>query len=175
MIAKLSDWVSRALLAVAAVLAFLICFVVCADVIGRVVFNSPLKGTPEIVSFSIVIICFLQAPFAIRSGGMIWVDALFTHFPDIMKRICEIAGCLLGVTFFALICWGSIDPAMHAWTSNEFEGEGARRLPVWPVRFVILLGTFLAAFNYLLMAIERWRAPLGEAMRAPGSPDEVIG
>ena len=51
------------------------------DVIGRVVFNSPVKGTPEIVSASIVIICFLQAAYAIRSGGMIWVDAVVSRLP----------------------------------------------------------------------------------------------
>ena len=56
MITKLNEAVVRGMLAVAAILAFLICFLVCADVIGRVAFNSPVKGTPEIVSFSIVVI-----------------------------------------------------------------------------------------------------------------------
>jgi TRAP-type C4-dicarboxylate transport system permease small subunit len=174
MITKLNQWVVRAMLAVAATLAFLICFLVCADVIGRVVFNNPVKGTPEIVSFSIVVICFLQAPFAIRSGGMIFVDALTSHLPLLAQRVLEIIGCLLGITFFAIVCWGSIDPSIHAWTSNEFEGEGALRVPVWPARFIIVLGTFLAAFNYLLTAIERLRAPLGQPLRASGSPDEVV-
>ncbi len=175
MITKLNEWVTRALLVVAATLAFLICFLVCADVIGRVVFNSPVKGTPEIVSFSIVVICFLQAPFAIRSGGMIFVDAVTSRLPPLPQRILEIIGYLLGLAFFALVCWGSLDPAMHAWTSNEFEGEGALRVPVWPARFIIILGTFLAAFNYLLTMVERLRAPLSEPLRGPGSPHEVAG
>jgi len=175
MITRLNEWIARALLAVAATLAFLICFLICADVIGRVVFNSPVKGTPEMVSFSIVIICFLQAPFAIRSGGMIWVDALTSHLPPLAQRIFEITGYVLGLVFFAIVCWGSIDPSIHAWTSNEFEGEGALRVPVWPARFVIVLGTFLAAFNYLLVTIERIRAPLGEPMRGPSNPDEIVG
>jgi TRAP-type C4-dicarboxylate transport system permease small subunit len=173
MIIKLNAWVVRALLAIAATLAFLICFLVCADVIGRVVFNSPVKGTPEIVSFSIVVICFLQAPFAIRSGGMIFVDAVISHLPPLPQRIVEIAGYLLGLSFFALVCWGSFDPALHAWISNEFEGEGALRVPVWPARYIIILGTFLAAFNYLLTLIERLRAPLSETMRTHAS--EVVG
>lgn len=160
MITHLNTWITRALLAVAATLAFLICFLVCADVIGRVVFNSPVKGTPEIVSFSIVIICFLQAPFAIRSGGMINVDALTSHLPPLLRRVLELCGYALGIAFFGLVCWGSLDPAMHAWTSNEFEGEGALRVPVWPARFIIILGTALAALNYLLLIIERARAPL---------------
>ena len=163
MIKKLNDWVVRALLTVAATLAFLTCFLVCADVIGRVVFNSPVKGTPEIVSFSIVIICFLQAPFAIRSGGMISVDAITALLPASVRRYFEVVGCLLGIAFFALVCWGSFEPALHAWTSNEFEGEGALRVPVWPARYIIILGTFLAALNYLLTAIERWQAPAGAA------------
>ena len=54
---KINDWVTQALLVTAAILAFLLCFLVVADVIGRVIFNSPVKGTPEIVSSSIVVIC----------------------------------------------------------------------------------------------------------------------
>ena len=46
-----------------ALLTFALSFLVVADVIGRVVFNSPVKGTPEIVSMSIVIICFLLAGY----------------------------------------------------------------------------------------------------------------
>ena len=158
MIARINDWIARALLTIAAVLAFSLCFLVCADVIGRVVFNSPVKGTPEIVSFSIVIILWLQAAYAIRSGGMIWVDAVHGHFPPRVQNALDVLGALLGVAFFALICWGSLDPALYSWRSNEFEGEGALRIPVWPARFLVVLGSFLAAFNYLLLAIERFRA-----------------
>jgi TRAP-type C4-dicarboxylate transport system permease small subunit len=164
MITRLNAWVARALLAVAAILAFLTCFLVCADVIGRVVFNHPVKGTPEIVSFSIVVICFLQAPFAIRSGGMIHVSAITAMLPAGMQRALEIFGCLLGVAFFSLLCWGSYEPALHAWTSNEFEGEGALRVPVWPARTIVIVGTFLAALNYLLIALERLRAAPGTAI-----------
>ena len=156
MLLRLNDWIARALLTIAALLAFLLCFLVCADVIGRVVFNSPVKGTPEIVSGSIVIILWLQAAYAIRSGGMIWVDAVHAHLPGSAQRAWDVAGALLGVAFFSLVCWGSVEPALYAWRSNEFEGEGALRVPVWPARFLVVVGSFLAAFNYLLLAIERF-------------------
>jgi TRAP-type C4-dicarboxylate transport system permease small subunit len=155
---RLNDWIARALLVVAATLAFLLCFLVCADVIGRVVFNNPVKGTPEIVSFSIVVILWLQASYAIRSGGMIWVDAVHSRLPNRVQRGCEVLAALLGIAFFALVCWGSIDHAGYAWNSNEFEGEGALRVPVWPARFMVTFGSFLATLNYLLIAIDRVRA-----------------
>jgi TRAP-type C4-dicarboxylate transport system permease small subunit len=67
-------------------------------------------------------------------------------------------GALLGLGFFGLVCWGAIDPAIHAWTSNEFEGEGALRVPSWPARFIVVIGTALAALSYVLIAIENFKA-----------------
>ena len=169
MIARLTDWVTRALLVIAAVLGFLLSFVVVADVIGRVAFNSPLKGTPEMVSISIVMICFLQAGYAIHSGGMINADFLLVRLPARVQSYVLALAALLGVAFFALVCWGAIDPALHAWNSNEFEGEGAMRVPSWPARFIVVIGTALAALAYVLLAIEHFRA--GREGRGPRASD----
>ena len=160
MITRLNNWITTVLLVVAAVLGFLLSFVVVTDVIGRVVFNSPLKGTPEMVSISIVMILFLQAGYAVRSGGMINVDFLLARMPPRVQSYVMAVGALLGVGFFGLVCWGAIDPAIHAWTSNEFEGEGALRVPSWPARCIVVIGTFLAALSYLLIAIGNFRSGL---------------
>lgn len=160
MLTRVNDAVTRAFLYLAAFLAFALCFLVVADVIGRVVFNAPVKGTPEIVSTSIVIICFLQAGYAIRSGGMLNVDAIVSRLSPSVQSWMAMVGALLGAAFFAFLCWGSVEPAVYAWTSNEFEGEGALRVPVWPTRFVLVLGTALAATSYLLMAADNLRRAL---------------
>ena len=150
--------IAQTLLVFAAVLGFCLSFIVVADVIGRVAFNRPLKGTPEMVSFSIVVICYLQAAYAIRSGGMISVDAFTVHLPVRIQSLLAAIGCVLGALLFALIFWGSIDGAMHAWTSGEFEGEGALRVPVWPSRFIIVLGCALASISYVLLSLRQFRA-----------------
>ena len=158
MIARLNNWITTCLLVIAAVLGFLLSFVVVADVVGRVAFNSPLKGTPEMVSISIVMICFLQAGYAVRSGGMINVDFLLVRMPPRIQSYVMAVGALLGVGFFGLVCWGAIDPAIHAWVSNEFEGEGALRVPSWPARFIVVIGTGLAALSYALIAVDNFKA-----------------
>jgi TRAP-type C4-dicarboxylate transport system permease small subunit len=161
----LNDRVTRALLVLAAVLAFLLCFLVVADVVGRVAFGRPVKGTVEIVSLSIVVICYLQAGFAIRSGGMLHVDMFVSKGSPRVQSLFAAFSALAGLVFFAVICWGSVEGASHAWSSSEFEGEGALRVPVWPARFVLVLGTALAAFSYLLLLVQysgdalRGRAP----------------
>ena len=151
-------WISKALLVLASFLAFLLTFVVVADVAGRVMFNSPLKGTPELVSSSIVIICYLQAVYAILSGGMMHVDAITAHMPARVQSVLGAIACLLGAVLFGIIFWGSIDGFAHALDSGEYEGEGALRVPMWPVRLAVLVGSGLAVLAYILMAARQMGA-----------------
>jgi TRAP-type C4-dicarboxylate transport system permease small subunit len=116
MLKRFNDWITRALMVTAAVLAFLLCFLVVADVLGRVLFNSPVKGTPEIVSFSIVIICFLQAGFAIRSGGMLHVDTLVVRLPPPLAKLVWRSRCAGRSVLFCLHllwqpgwCWACLE------------------------------------------------------------------
>ncbi len=169
MIGRGLDWISKALLVLASILAFLLCFVVVGDVIGRVVFNSPLQGTPELVSSSIVIICYLQAVYAILSNGMMHVDALTVHFPPRVTAVLNVISCLLGVLLFGLIFWGSIDGFVHAVESGEYEGEGALRVPVWPVRLAVLAGSGLAIVAYLLLAARQLDAARRNEVVVTGS------
>jgi TRAP-type C4-dicarboxylate transport system permease small subunit len=157
------DWVSKTLMVIAAVLAFLLCFLVVGDVSGRVFFGSPIKGTTELISLAIVTICFLQAGYAIRSGGMLNVDTVVVKFSPRWQSIFGVLGAFAGLFFFAFLCYGTFEGAVHAWASNEFEGEGAMRVPVWPARFVIVLGTGLAALCYLILMVQNFeRAVKGE-------------
>lgn len=143
---------SKALLALASLLAFALCFVVVADVIGRAGFNAPLRGTPEMVSSSIVVICYLQAAYAILSGGMLEVDVLTGKLPPRARAGLSVLSCLLGALIFGVVGWGSLDGVVHAFATGEFEGEGALHVPVWPVRLAVLVGSALAALSYLLLA-----------------------
>lgn len=154
------DRLARTLMVLAAVLAFLLCFLVVADVLGRVIFNHPVKGTPEIISLSIVLICYLQTGYAIRSGGMLRVEALTSRLPDSVNRVLNVIAALLGVLFFSVIFYGSVDGALYAWTSNEYEGEGALRVPVWPAKFVIVMGSLLAIINYVIILMQVIRGKL---------------
>ncbi len=103
MLQNLNAWIVRALLAAAAVVIFLLGFLVCADVIGRAFFNSPVKGTPEMVSMSIVIICFLLAGYAVQSGSMIYTDVLASMFGVRGRAFALLLSSVLGILFFGLI------------------------------------------------------------------------
>lgn len=84
---------------------------------------------------------------------MINTDAVTAHLPARVQSLLAAFGALLGMVLFVIVCWGGIDGAAHAWTSREFEGEGAMRIPAWPARFAIVGGTALAALSYFLLML----------------------
>lgn len=147
-----SDRLSKFLMIAAATWAFGLSFLVMANIIGRSVFDSPIYGTAEIVAASIVIIVFLQAGYAIRSRSMLKADFLVVHLPDIVQRILLAIGYLLGAAFFLMIITGGWEESVKSYVEGEFEGEGALRVPSWPARWTVLIGSALAMINYLVMA-----------------------
>ena len=143
----------------AALWAFVLTFLILADIVSRTAFNNPLNGVREIVANSIVMIVFLQAGYAIRSRSMLSADFLLVHFPPWARRAELGLGYLLGAAFFALIIWGGWDLAIASWVGDEFEGEGALHVPAWPTRFIILAGSALAVVSYLVVAVLDVLAP----------------
>ncbi len=148
----LSDRLSRFLMVVAAAWAFGLALLVMANIIGRSVFDSPIYGTAEIVAASIVIIVYLQAGYAIRSRSMLKADFLLVHLPDIIQRILLAIGYLLGAAFFLMIITGGWEESVLSYVEGEYEGEGALRVPSWPARWTVMIGSALAMINYLVLA-----------------------
>ena len=149
---RLNDRLTKLLMILAATWAFVLCFVALADIIFRAI-NLPLQGTKELVANSVVMIVFLQVGFAIRSRSMLNADFLVALFGPRTEKVLAIVGFLLGALFFAILFKGGIEPALRSFANGEFDGEGALRVPVWPARFTILIGSALAVSNYLLLAI----------------------
>ena len=148
----ISDKIAKFMMVMAATWAFILTFIIMADIIGRGAFNSPVQGVREIVANSIVIIVFLQAGYAIRSRSMLSAEFVINQFPPWARRAALALGYLLGVAFFVFVIWGGWRFAIDSWVGGEFEGEGALRVPAWPTRFMILFGSALAIVNYLVLA-----------------------
>ena len=157
MIEDLNAHVVRLLLAAAALIIFLLGFLVCADIFGRAIFNSPVKGTPEIVSMSIVIICFLLAGYSVQSGSMISTDVFSAMFGPRGIAFAQLLSAIFGLLFFGLIVWGSYEPLLHAINTGEYEGEGALRVPVWPTRLIVIVGSVLVVISYVLYGLNAIR------------------
>lgn len=132
-------------------------------------FSQPIPGTKEIVQNSIVAITFLQLPLAIYSGSMLRTSVLADAVPASIRRILRTLAYLLGVLLFIGLVLGSYVPFLDAYRIGEYEGEGALRVPVWPLRGIILLASAFGIFAYLSMIYYDWTNQLNQESKAPGS------
>jgi len=159
------DALTKAMMILAAFCAFGLAFMILVDVTARAV-NIKFYGVAEYVRNTIIVIVFLQLPYAIRIASMLRVDIFVNALPKKSRLPLIIFGNVLGLLFFAGITVGALPPALDAWMNNEFEGEGVVRVAAWPARFSIVYGCGLAALFYLFRIIDAVRgreAPNGIA------------
>ena len=128
------------------------------DVGGRVLFNSPVSGVPEMVTLSIVAIVFLQIPAALRQGRMTrsegFLGMLSARAPA-AARLLETLFDLIGIAVLWIIVRNTWPIFTRAWERGEFIGAvGDFTAPVWPVKLTLIVG---GAVLILQFAARIWR------------------
>ena len=139
---------SRSLHMLAAVWLFSLAFLILADVVGRGMFNTPIQGTAELVANSLVAIAFLQLSHSIRMRGMLRAEFLDAYLPVWLMRAFSMLGYLVAIVLFLAIAYASWEPMMRAWEIKEYQGDGALRVPTYPVRMIIVATSVLSALSY---------------------------
>ena len=136
---------------------FTITGLVCFDILMRSVLNRPVQGVPEMVAHSVPGCVFLAAAYAVRSGRFLRADFVFSAILKVYPR----AGACLDGLFNLAGAWvlykiasGTWPRLVSAWETSEFFGAiGVFTAPVWPFTATIVIGSTLAALQFLLLAI----------------------
>jgi TRAP-type C4-dicarboxylate transport system permease small subunit len=146
-----------ALNAMATVWIFLIMFLTTGDVLGRVFLNAPITGTPELIKVSLVGIIFLQLPHTFWMNRHVRSELILTKLGPTSREILNSLACLVGVAVFLGIFATSWSAAVTSWEILEYEGEGALRVPVYPIRTLILLGSLITSILFAVRLIQKIR------------------
>lgn len=154
--------IARYIHVVSAFWALLLGVIIVVDVVGRAFFQSPLPGTKEVVQNSIVAITFLQLPLAIFTGSMLRTPMIIDALGGIPQKVLRTLTLLFGAAFFLGVAYSSWTPAFDALAIGEYEGEGALRVPTYPVRLLLVATSAFAAIAYLMMIVYDWRGDLDE-------------
>lgn len=135
---------------------------------GLDVSGIQIHGTHEIVRWSIVGIVFLQLPASLRAGRHIRSIYLLGKMAPLVARALDATAHVIGAVIFSLIAWASWPNLVRSWRMLEWEGEGAIRFPVYPMRTILFVGSIVLAIAFLV-EVRR----LGLAIRAglPGTGD----
>ncbi|MCY4302650.1 MAG: TRAP transporter large permease subunit [Aestuariivita sp.] len=141
----------------ASIWIFLLMILICADIIGRSMFNQPVQGVAEIVANSIVAIVFLQVAHALMSGRMTRTDILIAWLEEerpFAAGIIRIFFHMAGIFVFLMIAQGTWPKLVDAWAENEFFGaQGVFTAPVWPIKACLFGGSILACLAFATQAL----------------------
>ena len=161
--------VTRSIHLFSAFWTLMLAFLIFNDVVGRSMLNRPIPGTKEIIQNSVVAITFLQLPLAIYTGAMLRTSIVTDAVPPVLRRLLRTFGALLGLVFFIGLIWSTWPSFTDAYRIGEYEGEGALRVPTWPVRGTVLVMSFFGAWAYISMITFDWRGQLIDEAIAPGT------
>ena len=139
------------------------------DVMGREFLSQPVPGTKEIIQNSVVAITFLQIPLAIYSGSVLRTTFFLDSLPPFPQRLLRTVASLLGLVVFLGLLWSTWPSFWDAYRIGEYEGEGALRVPTWPVRGTVLLISAFGLIAYLSMIWFDWTGQLNDEDRAPST------
>lgn len=139
------------------------------DVIARGLFNAPLKGTYEIVQFSVVTIVFLQLPDVVRVDRLTRSDGFLSVIggsrPNVAATMRRIINAVSAI-FMGLIAYITFPEFLHMWDTQDYFGvPGLFTLPWWPVKLIIALATALSCVIFVLKVISAQDRP--QLVRAP--------
>ncbi len=152
--------VARATHIVSAFWVLVLALIILVDVTGRYLFSQPLLGATEIIKNSVVSITFLQIPLAIYRGGMIRTTLIYGAVGPDWRRILRSFANVCGMLFFVGTAFSAWGPALEALGVSEYEGEGALRVPTYPVRFLVVITSLFAGCVYLYLLYLDWTGQL---------------
>lgn len=147
------DRSARMMMVLTAFCAFGASFFIFAELTARAL-GIKFFGTAEYIRNLLIIIVFLQLPFAVRTRSMLSVDFMTNLLPQRVAGKVSTLGAALGAIFFFAVGVGAFEPAVIAWVDNEMEGERVVDVPAWPGRFSVVFGSWMAALYYFLRIIE---------------------
>ncbi|NOC94404.1 TRAP transporter small permease subunit [Ruegeria sp. HKCCD6604] len=145
------------------------------DVVARGLFSAPLRGTYEMVQFSVVMIVFLQLPDVVRVDRLTRSDGFLNLIhhrrPGLTANLRRIINAASAI-FMALIAYVTFPEFLHMWETQDYFGvPGLFTLPWWPVKLVIACGTALACVIFLLKVVTAQDRP--QLIRTPEHDEDA--
>lgn len=132
------------------VLGLLVLFIT-GDVIGRYIFNRPIKGDFELVVLAAGIVGSFSLAYTLVEDGHIRIDIATSSLPRGVRRYLDIMAYLLGLIFWDLATWRSVVYGITTKKSNLI--SGMLPIPVYPFIFIVAFGCAVLCLVFLVRLI----------------------
>lgn len=137
---------------ISSLLIFFIVILITGDVFGRYALGSPIPGTFEITEALLVLIVFLAYAHTEATGHNIRIQLIDKRISERQKTILDLLAYSLGMFIFGVILWQAWAQAYISLEINQ-RMSGLLRLPLWPAKFAVVLGSFLLVVQFIISFI----------------------
>lgn len=132
-----------------------------SDTVGRTLFNSPIRGTTELVSLAIVGIVFLQLPNTLWAGRFVRAELLLDVVVARAPRVADVvqgAFHVIGAVMMAIVVFATVPELRTALEIGDYVGSlGDFTAPTWPVRLITVVGSACTCLTYGFLALADFR------------------
>jgi len=127
-------------------------FFVCAEVVMRYGFNSPIPGHLEGSELLLPMMVFFALSYTQATHGHVGMDLLLGSLPAAARRYTTIATLLVSVFVCAVIAYFSFKNALQLWRYDDVT-MSPPYFPTWPSAAAIPLGYGLVAFRMFMQVL----------------------
>ena len=125
---------------------------VCAEVVMRYVFNSPLPGHLEGSELFVPIIVFFAISYTQSKNGHVGMTLVVESLPPSVRRYVDISTLLLSVLTCAVLSYFSYKFAYNEWVIDDVTMTPPY-WRIWPSAAAVPLGYMLIAMRLYLQAL----------------------
>ena len=148
-------------------------FLGTADVVGTQFLGKPVPGALEVTESTMVLIVFGALAYAQIRRAHIRVELVYGWVGPRTQALMDAAAHGTALVFFGLLAWQGFGEALYSWSINEAT-LGYIRLPLYPARWLLVLGTTLLLLQLVLDVVSdlgrMWRGEPPPAPQLPSLP-----
>lgn len=130
------------------------------DALGRKTFGA-LPGALEFSEALMVPAVFLPLMFVQMKREHVYVGVVTLGLPIRVQCFLDAVAALIGLLIFGFLTWLAFNKALDSTLIGEYR-VATISVPIWPFRWVIVLGTGLMVLQLVLTAIEEFGRAFGE-------------
>jgi TRAP-type C4-dicarboxylate transport system permease small subunit len=127
-------------------------FLGAGDVLGRYLFNKPLRGTMEVSEILMGGIVLLSWAYTQRMNGHVTVDLFIAQYPPRLRAIVNFFMLLLSFILFVAITKQSIVIALRCW--QEHRVIPTLGIPTAPFHSIVPIGAALLCIELIVQMIK---------------------
>lgn len=164
---RIFDWIIDISAFAGAIIVLYVALTIGANVVGRYVFESPLKWALPTTEYSLLYLTFLAAPIVLRREGHVRMTAITERLGGRARLWFYVIGSFISSAVCGVMAWKALEKTVEEFQSGAILLSGIevqRALVTW----VIPYGFILLGLQFLRMGINavrqrRYREAVEEA------------